>query len=82
MSTVVNSGRLLALFGQLGWTVGVNDLLQAALTAGVPAAAIDAYLSALVAAPDGLNDQTIAGCPAAQANAITGFLKGRGLVGT
>lgn len=82
MAQVVNSGALINLFGRLGWTVGTQDLLQAALTSGIPVAAIDAYLTALVATPDGLNDQTIPGCTTAQANSITAFLKGRNLVGT
>lgn len=82
MATVVNGGALLGLFAKLGWTSGQNDLLQAALTSGVPVAAIDAYLTALVAKPDGVDDQTIAGCTAVQANSITAFLKSRGLVGT
>lgn len=81
MATVVNSGALLGLFDKLGWTASQQDLLQAALTSGVPVAAIDAYLTALVATPNGMNDQTITGCTGAQATAITTFLKGRGLVG-
>ena len=82
MATVVNSGALLNLFGKLGWTTGQQDLLQAALTSGIPVAAIDAYLTALVNVPDGLNDQAITGCTPAQANSITAFLKQRNLVGT
>jgi hypothetical protein len=41
-----------------------------------------AYLDAAVASPAGFNDQTIAGCSAAQATKITGALKSKSAVVT
>lgn len=82
MSTVVNSGDLLGLFGQLGWNTSENELLQAVFTANIPANVVVLYLQALINAPGGMNDQTIAGVTPAQGSAITSFLKGKGLVGT
>ena len=81
MSVVVNSGVALDLFKQLNWTVAPNDLLQAALGSGIPAAEIVAYLQALVANQDGMDDTTITGCPADAAAKITAFLHARNLVG-
>lgn len=82
MSTVVNSGALLDQFGKLGWTTGINDLLAAAFSAGIPASVVSLYLAALITSPASLNDQTISGVTGVQGTAITAFLKNRGLVGT
>jgi hypothetical protein len=78
----VNSGKLLSLFVQLGWTNNIPDLLQAALTSGVPCSSVALYLEALLATPDGMNDQAIPNVTPANGAAITAFLKGKGLVGT
>lgn len=81
MSTVVTSTELATLFQQLGWTASQNDLVQAALTAGIPAHVIVLYLQALAASPGGMDDQSIAGVTPAQGTQITTFLKSKGLVG-
>lgn len=81
MSTVVNSQAFSDVFTKLGWVNNQSDLLSAALSAGLPAEVILAYLDALAASPTGLNDQTITGVTAAQGTAITTFLKARALVG-
>lgn len=81
MSTVINSGAFLDLFDTLGWETSKNDLLVAALGAGLPAGVIYKYLAALAAAPAGLDDAAIQGVTAQQGAAITAFLKARGLVG-
>jgi hypothetical protein len=81
MSTVVNAKALGDVFTTLGYT-NQNDLLAAALSSGIPAAAVLAYFSALAATPSGLNDQTISGVTPSQGTSITAFLKARGLVGT
>jgi threonine dehydratase len=81
MSIVVNSGLALELFQQLGWTREPNDLLQAALGSGIPAAEIVAYLKALAASPEGMDDTQISGCSPEHAAEITAFLRERSLVG-
>lgn len=82
MSVVVNSGSLLDLFAELGWTSGVNDLVQAVLKSEIPAAVIAAYLAALIANPTTLDDSAIAGVTEKEGAEITAFLEGQGLVGT
>jgi hypothetical protein len=83
MSTVVNSNVILNQFKALGWTNGVNELLDAVLGAGKPASVFSLYLAALITTPTGLlDDQAISGVTPAQGTAITSFLRAKGLVGT
>ena len=81
MSTVVNLKEFDKRFSTLGWAisdVNVRDFLTNHPSIG--AAEVVAYLDALIAAPTGLNDQTIAGCPAADATVLTNGLKNIGVV--
>lgn len=83
MATVVNVNEISKRFQTLGWA----DLSRAEVLGWMKDNAVSgpemvAYLDAAVASPAGFNDQTIAGCSAAQATKITGALKSKSAVVT
>ncbi len=82
MATVVSVSEFRRLFNALGWSDGnVIELFEKIdSTAGVEAEHVHAYLTALLAAGAGLNDQTIGGVPAAAANVLTSYFRGKNLI--
>jgi hypothetical protein len=83
VATVTNVPKIAALIQQLGWTsVQVSEIVNGLASASIPAFEFCAYLDALIAAPEGMNDQTIASCPGAPATLITNYLKSHQLVAT
>jgi hypothetical protein len=83
VATVTNVPKIAQLIQQLGWNgVQVSEIVNGLASASIPAFEFCAYLEALLAAPEGMNDQTIANCPATAANAITGYLKNHQVVAT
>lgn len=76
MASVVNISTIGSKMIQLGWTsIQVSDVVAGLASAGIPASEFCAYLEALIATPEGMNDQAIAGCPGADATKITNYLK-------
>lgn len=81
MATVVNIPAIQERFVTLGWTnVSIADVVSGLASAAIAAVELIAYLDALIAAPAGVNDQTIAGCLPADGSKITNYLKARGAV--
>lgn len=80
MATVVNVTEISKRFEVLGWVnISAADVVDALVKNSIPAAQFIAYLDVVVATPAGFDDQTIAGCPAANATKITAALKSRGV---
>ena len=83
MANVVSTTEIAKRFSTLGWTsISVADVADALKAQSIAGASLIAYLDAAIASPAGFNDQTIAGCPAADANKITTALKTRLVVTT
>lgn len=82
MATVVNANEFRKLFDELGWPEGnVSELVEKIdATAIIEAEHVVVYLSALIAAPSGLNDQTVAGVPTNVAAALTTYFREKKLV--
>jgi hypothetical protein len=79
MATVVNITEFSKRFEILGWSINLIELIEGLGKVNIPAAAAIAYLDALIASPNGLDDQTIADCPAATATKLTIYFKGKGV---
>jgi hypothetical protein len=80
MATIVSITEVLKRFQQLGWSsLSSSEVADFLRVNSVPSTSLISYLDALIATPSGLNDQTIAGCPAADATKITGALKAKGV---
>lgn len=81
MAVVVNVPDIQRRFTELGWTnTSIAEVLEGLKSAGVTAVSLVAYLDSLIAAPGGLNDQTITGCTPGDATKITNYLKSRAAV--
>lgn len=81
MATVINVAVVKPRLQSLGWNnVNISEALDDIAKAGISPAAVLAYLDALIAAQDALDDSTIPNCPAQVAAVITGYLKKKGLV--
>jgi len=80
MATVINIGEITKRFQALGWTnLNVADTVNALSSGNIPAGDFMAYLDAVLANPDGLDDQGLTGCTPANATQSTNALKARGV---
>lgn len=83
MATVVSISVIRDKMQSLGWeSVAVAEVVEGLKSANIPAAEFVAYLDALIAAPEGANDQTIPNCTAAHATQITSWLTSHAAVTT
>jgi hypothetical protein len=82
MAIVVSATVLERKFRELEWGGNLSpEVILAWLTQNsVTGAEFVAYLNALLANPDGVDDQAIGSCPAAKASKITGVLASKKLV--
>ena len=81
MATVINVAAVKPRLDKLGWlNVNVSEALDDIAKAGISPAAVFAYLDALIAAPEALDDTNITNCPAQTAATITDYLRKKGLV--
>lgn len=80
MATVVNIGEIAKRFQALGWTnLNIPDTVNALSSGNVPAGEFMKYLDAVLANPDGFDDQALVGCTPVNATKITNALKARGV---
>lgn len=82
MASVVSTATIAAKLQTIGGAAIADTIIDAAKTGSVPAVELVAYLSAVIATPEGVDDQNIPGCTPANGTKITNFLRARAVMAT
>jgi hypothetical protein len=78
---IINSTEVKRSFITLGWdNISLSETGEWIAEAGIDAAGFLAFLKALIAAPDGLDDTTVTALPAAQRPYVEDWLRGKGAI--